>query len=380
MRTLLIFTIVFVYVVSVCNAEATVVPATESNEPAIQSDETANPVNTGETTTPGLSVDATEFDFGEVFWGQKTSHIFTISNRSEKPVAIINLRADCGCTAVLSDDAPIQPGESRQLTVEYEPEYREGEIKKRVTVYTDAKSESDPSSWFEVNLKGKITSVLSFEPPHVYFKKVYFGQSSEESILIRADRGINVDVVRATSSSENLEAFLEAGAVSEKENVRQWQLKLKLRETAPVGAFTGTVTIHTDHASQREIALNVLAFVRGPITLAPTQCYLGTLVPGQSIEKKFTIEKTGENPALQLPTVSSAPDWLTASVETVSEQQKYSITISVTVPNDAIGRLSGKFNIETGDANTPLFEVPVFGYVLPETQDKKIPEAVDSGT
>jgi len=326
-----------------------------------------------ETSVPGLTVDSLQHDFGSVFWGSPVSHTFQVANTSDAPVSITNIRSDCACSAEWNDSTPLQPGAARTLTVTYEPEYREGFFEKRITVYTDLKDENDHEKWFEFTVKGKIETVLTFDPWHVYFKKVFQGQTAEEIIHIRSDKGQRIDILNVQTSSEYLIAKLEPAPEPSGISTPEWTLTLTLSDTTPVGNFSETVTVTTNHAHQTEIVIRVLGFIRGPVTLNPTQCYLGTIDPGQVVEKSFTLEKSGDEADFEPPTINSSLPWLTYSIETLKEKKKYSIKVTITVPEDQTGRFSGQFVIETQEPSSPRFEIPVFGYILTPATETPTP-------
>jgi len=269
---------------------------------------------------------------------------------------------DCACSVKWNDSTPLQSGDVRTLTVTYEPEYREGFFEKRVTVYTDIKdgdnSEDgdDPGKWFELTVKGKIETVLTLDPWHIYFKKVFEGQTAEEVIRIRSDKDQSIDILNVTSSSEYLTAKLEPISGLTGGSAKEWTLTL-------------TLSVTTNHPHQTEISIRALGYIRGPVTLNPTQCYLGTIDPGQVVEKIFTLEKFGDEADFEPPTISSNHSWLTYSIETLKEKKKFSITVTITVPEDQTGRFSGQFVIETQEPSSPRFEIPVFGYILPPVKE-----------
>ena len=160
-------------------------------------------------------------------------------------------------------------------------------------------------------------------------------------------------------------------------------MTLKLTGSAPVGTFKTQAIVLTDNEYQPEISINVLAYIRGLISLFPTQCYLGTLAPGQMVEKTFNLEKSGEVADLKAPVIKDAPEWLATAVETTQENRKYSIKVSIRIPEEMKGKLSGSFVIETGDPTIPQFEVPVFGYVLHPaipTEGSTASKSSDSGS
>lgn len=59
---------------------------------------------------------------------------FPITNNQSKPIEIVDIESSCGCTSFLLGKDTIQPGETVQLTVEYNPKDRFGRFHKSVRV------------------------------------------------------------------------------------------------------------------------------------------------------------------------------------------------------------------------------------------------------
>lgn len=329
-----------------------------------------------ETSIPGLVVNTLAHDMGDIFWGETASFTFLIHNSSDTPIELLPIRSDCGCTAEFDDEAVLNPGDVRRLTVTYEPEYTEGAFSKKVTLYTNSSTESDPPNWLEFTLSGRIVSILSLDPWYVFFKKVTEGQESVETIQVKADKGITVSIQNVTTDSEHLRAAIETVSPPESTAESEWKITVTLLASAPVGAFSGYVEILTDHPIQKTIRIRVLAYVRSAVSIYPTQGYLGTVDPGQVITKTFTVEKAGDDPNLKPPIVKSSYDWMQHSVETVTENRKYNVVITITIPKDKTGRFSGLLEIETQDASTPMFEVPIFGFIFSPPTDQVTQETV----
>jgi hypothetical protein len=321
------------------------------------------------TSIPGIVVNAAKHDLGDIYWGRPITHTFTVRNHSEQTIAIQRIRSDCGCTAMVDDTTPMKPGDTRFLTVTYEPEYHEGSFSKRVTVYTDYPEEQGAANWFELTLSGRIVSILSFDPWHIFFKRVTEGQESETVLHIHADRDESVGIQQISTDSEYLQAVLEPVSPASETSPTEWKITLTLLDSAPAGAFSSHISIDTDHDIQKTIRLRVLAYIRGAVSIFPTQCYLGTLDPGQVVKKTFTVEKAGDTPDLDPPVIQSSYEWLSYTVETIEENRQYDLVVTISVPDGMSGRFSGQFVIETNDASTPRFEVPVFGFILTERTD-----------
>ncbi|HPQ39790.1 MAG TPA: hypothetical protein PLV45_05395, partial [bacterium] len=205
---------------------------------------------------------------------------------------------------------------------------------------------------------------------------VSVGVTAEEQVRITAPDDVPVKVLSAAGNSEHLGvelAGITGSTDGEPENsgsepaggASSWILTLTLRDTAPAGRFSDTVVLTTDAEQQPEIPIDVLGFIRSNVTVRPTQCYLGTLVPGESVTKTFTVRKTGPEPNLKPPEIKTPPEFMTFTVTPVVDQKEYAIEATFTVPPEHSGRLSGAFTVVTGQESLPEFEVPVFGYVLP---------------
>ena len=323
-----------------------------------------------ETSIPGLFVNTLTHDMGDIFWGETASFTFLIVNSSDKPIDLQQIRSDCGCKAELDDDAPLNPGDIRRLTVIYEPEYTDGDFSKKVSVYTDSSTDQVEPYWIEFTLSGRIVSILSIDPWYVLFKKVTEGQESVETIRVRADKNVAVSIKEVLTDSDDLQAILKPVSQAGDSSVTEWDITVTLLDSAPVGTFSGYVEILTDHHIQKTIRIRVLAYVRSAVSIYPTQGYLGTVDPGQVITKTFTIEKAGEEPNLKPPVVQSSFDWMQYSVETVSENRKYNVVVTITIPEDRVGRFSDNLVIETHEASTPTFNVPIFGFIFIPVSDQ----------
>lgn len=94
---------------------------------------------------PGLAhpvLDRERMDFGTVERGQPQRTTFTLRNEGALPLHILSNQADCGCTYATLDRAPIPPGGTRTVTVEFNGHAPEGPLVRKVTLTTDG----DPST------------------------------------------------------------------------------------------------------------------------------------------------------------------------------------------------------------------------------------------
>ena len=60
--------------------------------------------------TAAISWDQLIHDFGHIPQGEPATAIFTLTNNSDSPLVIRDVKGSCGCTATYHEDEPVAPG------------------------------------------------------------------------------------------------------------------------------------------------------------------------------------------------------------------------------------------------------------------------------
>lgn len=106
--------------------------------PIAHSDIIRNPVTAdGPTDTINvakLTFTESRFNFGEVQEGDLVKHTFTFTNTGKQPLVISNARSTCGCTVPTWPKEPIAPGESGEISVEFNTKGKHNAQSKPVTI------------------------------------------------------------------------------------------------------------------------------------------------------------------------------------------------------------------------------------------------------
>ena len=103
----------------------------------------------GPTTT--ITFDVVEHDFGAVEEGTRVSQVFTFTNTGDEPLILSNAKGSCGCTVPEWPKAPIAPGETASITVEFNSKGKRGKRNQKVTLTAN----TNPPQTF-VYLKGEV--------------------------------------------------------------------------------------------------------------------------------------------------------------------------------------------------------------------------------
>ena len=98
-------------------------PAAAANTPAAP---------TGPTTT--MTFEELTFDFGTVAEGEKVSHTYKFTNTGNEPLVFSDAKGSCGCTVPKWPREPINPGDSGEVTVEFNSQGKKGQRNQKVTI------------------------------------------------------------------------------------------------------------------------------------------------------------------------------------------------------------------------------------------------------
>ncbi|MDR0543956.1 MAG: DUF1573 domain-containing protein [Odoribacteraceae bacterium] len=86
---------------------------------------------------PKISFDAKNHNFGKVEAKDGVvSHAFAFTNKGSRPLLIIDVESSCGCTVPGWSDRPVLPGDSGEITVNFNPANLSGKFSKKITVYS----------------------------------------------------------------------------------------------------------------------------------------------------------------------------------------------------------------------------------------------------
>ncbi|RED97508.1 DUF1573 domain-containing protein [Marinoscillum furvescens] len=87
---------------------------------------------------PKITFSESVHDFGDIKQGDRVSHTFTYENTGNEPLIISSVKTTCGCTATNWSREPLAPGESSEITVNFNSRGKVGKQNKTVRVMSNA--------------------------------------------------------------------------------------------------------------------------------------------------------------------------------------------------------------------------------------------------
>ena len=83
-----------------------------------------------------LSRDKDTLDMGIITEGTGVEYIFNMKNTDTAAIVILDVKTDCGCTAVSYDSRPVKPGEETTVKLVYDSKNQSGKQLKTISVLT----------------------------------------------------------------------------------------------------------------------------------------------------------------------------------------------------------------------------------------------------
>lgn len=81
-----------------------------------------------------MSFDSDTYNFGTVDEGDIVKHSYEFTNNGKVPLLISNARSSCGCTIPDWPREPIEPGDSRQISVKFDTKDKPRDQTKTITI------------------------------------------------------------------------------------------------------------------------------------------------------------------------------------------------------------------------------------------------------
>jgi len=91
---------------------------------------------------PKIVFEKTDFEFGTIKAGEKTTNNFVFTNTGKSDLVIRKIKASCGCTATNPEKMVIKPGETSHITATFSSAGKKGHQNKTITVITNDPSQS----------------------------------------------------------------------------------------------------------------------------------------------------------------------------------------------------------------------------------------------
>ncbi|MGN0190056.1 MAG: DUF1573 domain-containing protein [Candidatus Cryptobacteroides sp.] len=343
---------------------------------------------------PGVEMDRDVHDFGDLILGSgPVNCTFTLSNNSDKPVAIYNVVSSCGCTDVVWTKEPVKPGEQARISATYSNNEAPVPFDKNLTVYLSCSKKpvilklrgvchSRPLSLAEIyshrfgdlgfrSLDVKCGNILQGESRSGEFKMANLGTSpvrvrfadlsdgleirTEESVI---EPGAEVSVTYTISSSRSRwggNSYYATPVVDGRSSFELGGL--------PDGAKAGKLRI-TAFTTDNFSSLTDEQKSRGPRPVFKTSTFsFGKMKAGETIHAEFSFTNEGEECFCVYRCETDALRYSHGRIEPVRSGEDGSVRVHVDSSMMPKGETLVTVKLTTNSPLRPVINLFITGYL-----------------
>ncbi len=327
-----------------------------------------------------------EHDFGKINEADgKVTTIFTFKNEGMEPLVLSNVRASCGCTTPKWPRQPIEPGQTGEITVTYNPNGRPGRFTKTVTITSNA---TEPTT--RVTIKGEVIpkpakpvdkypvkmGELSLKNKEIVFGKVNDQEAKTQEIEYtnQTDHEITVEILAAKGQEKYLDAIVTLANVKPNETGKI-QVALTPQDGHIYGPFEGSFLIVVNGKNEQTDEFKII--VRGdveedfskltaddkrnaPILDIAATVNMGKIAAGKVAKRQINLTNVGNNPLKIRRVMENAKD-IHATVSKTELKNGKTAQLKIEIPTAGMqpGAYSRQLTIITNDPEKPRFNVTV---------------------
>jgi hypothetical protein len=241
-----------------------------------------------------------QHDFGPVPRGAKVRHNFVITNKTEGPISILNLRVSCGCTSGKASVAVVPPGGTGVV-----------------------EAEMDTRNFIGLGVRSNILSDIVLNPGGIDFGTIARGQSPAQSLTIDRLGRPEWRVVKMVSASKVLGATL---AETQRANgMVSYRLDVSIKPGAPAGTVRDEIQLLTNDPESRSFPVLVTAEVRGDLSASPSVLALGAATTSEPVQGRFIVRASKPFKVLK---IEGAGEGFTASTDDGAAKPIHIVTVA----------------------------------------------------
>jgi len=255
-----------------------------------------------------LSTSKTSHNFGQALSGELITHTFTLSNTTEDPIQITDIRTSCGCTASKLEKRLLEPGDSVDLEVQFSLRGRRGPQRTSVVVFTD--SEDNPR--LTLSLVGHAIEPVQVQPSELVFGQVRPGQQAERRLSITSHDHQNplnvheIKLIQAGRQKSDEDAHIDwKTSLQTLQAGQAYELTVAFDANGSLGRHDAQVELHTDSSLYPILRIPVSAVITGDLSLTPDVIMIDPMEPVATRHMMVALRRDGQPVPFKLTRVQS---------------------------------------------------------------------------
>ncbi|MDX2035676.1 MAG: DUF1573 domain-containing protein [Isosphaeraceae bacterium] len=223
-------------------------------------------------------------DFGPVPRGATVRHPFVITNRTNVPIQILNLRVSCGCTSGKASASVVEPGGT--AIIEAQMDTRNFVGLKATTLFVTLAAGNETVE-IGLGVQSNILSDIVLNPGQLDFGAVVRGQTPELQLTIDRIGNVNWRAVKMVSASKVLGATLQE--TQRGGDSVSYLLRVSIKPDAVAGPVRDEIVIHTNDPNAPSFPVLVTAAIRGELSATPSVLNLGSVESAGGVRGRYIV-------------------------------------------------------------------------------------------
>jgi hypothetical protein len=307
----------------------------------------------------------TSHDFGTVAHGAKTEFRFPIKNVFVEDLHIASIRSSCGCTTptlVMKGESKAQePGggltlktyEQGEVLAQFNTHIMTGYKRATLTLTIDKPYPAE----VQLTVQGNIITDIQVTPNHIDLSTVSQGEAVEKTLTLTRTgrRDWKILDIRCANTNFEVEPLEKSRTLSSV----TYELKVKLRESAPAGAINDQLVLVTNDDRMPQFPIQVQGEVRPELSITPNLWMAGSLAPGDATKKTLIVRNNSNKPFKIVNILSDDPGIQFKPVDPAAAAKALHVLPVTLTATENPGRQVKKLRVETDLGTTLTPEVSI---------------------
>ena len=189
------------------------------------------------------------WDLGSVPRAMTQHHVFLVTNKTDRPVRIANIRVSCGCVTATATKKQLAPGEQTTIVAQMETRQFTGPITKTIFVLFDQPRTEE----VRLHVQANVLPDLTLTPNALQFGKIKKGNAPEMSTIVSFTPDQLGQIAKATSESGYVQVKVEP--LTKNAGAGSYRVTAKLSPQLPAGSWYCTLSLVSARANQPSITI-----------------------------------------------------------------------------------------------------------------------------
>jgi Protein of unknown function (DUF1573) len=319
---------------------------------------------------PRLVIDTPHYYFGKMERKAKGRHTFVLKNVGDYPLELVKGKTSCKCTLSDMTQTKIDPGESLDVTLEWEAKTHDSLFRQDATIYTN-----DPRrQMVKLTIEGIVVDSIVVTPPEVVFSNLTADEDATGKTRVFTSLTDNLEIVGHTFDNEETSQFfaIESDPLPKEilpENMQSGrEIRITLKPGLPPGNVQQKIRLQLNIPDVPDAEIPIKGRIGSPILIVGPRGWdqergllrLGTIdrAKGTKVQLKVMI-RGPHRQQIEMRNVQSQPESLHVTLQTSEELGNVlAVPMSIEIPPgspvaDHLGNAPGSLGEITIETNQP---------------------------